>query len=163
MKKDKINSKDGQEITVFYLKDKHMEPNKKTEWKYGEPAPHQIHGKSDLQPTLDAYNISIGDHLLDIGFFGESDLSDYDEELDAAAFSPLIDDTIESDFLDVEELSSGSLYRVPKLNNLIVRYGGQAHYEGQHLLVWHHNFSFHVPFNSLVKANQQQIKNYLNK
>jgi len=137
-----------------------MELNKKTEWKYGEPAPHQVHGKSILQPE-DVYNI-------DTGFFGETDLSDYDvDEPTSSELKEdnhlLIDDTIESDFLNTEELSSGSLYRVPKLNNLIVRYGGREKFFDESLLVSYHGFSFHVPFNSLVKANKQQIKNYLNK
>ena len=171
MKQDKINPKDGQEITVFYLKDKHMEPNKEStvgavfepqilkeaKWKYGEPAPNQIHGKSTLHMG-DAYNI-------DVSFFGESDMSDYGAE-DSPAL--LIDDTIESDFLDEAELVKGRLYRIPKLNSLTVRYegvadGGLISLNRVVLLVWHHDFPFHIPLGSLVKANKEQVKKYLNK
>jgi hypothetical protein len=152
MKKKKLNSKDGSEFTVFYLKDKESEPNKMSD-KEDIAAQNLAAAFSALGGSLPKLPIS--------NFFGASE----------GSVEVLIDDTIESDFLDTDALVVGRIYRVHELNSLIIRYNGlgvtsRASSGVTSLIVLkvsHNDFHFWVNEKSLIKANKDEVNFYLNK
>ena len=149
MKKKKLNSKDGSEFTVFYLKSKESEPNKMND--------KEAFAEQNMGAVFE-FGDTLPKKLPITSFFGSSE----------GSYKALIDDTIDRDFLDTASLVVGRVYRVPSLNNLIVRYNGR--YDKPMLdttpvmlKVAHNDFHFWVNEKSLVKASKDEVNFFLNK
>jgi len=142
VKKDKINTKDGSEFTVYYLNE---------------------NDSSQMQVTP---STSLGHYVLSGDTFIEPLTEAQGKLMPDESYAILIDDTIPSDYVKSEDLVAGRLYKSHNLD-IVVRFVETAHGIGSdyddYARVSRHGEEFLMRVDDLRKASHKEVEKYLEK